>query len=139
MTNQDYGFGLKEKQKNDGIWVDYLDKFVRVCGLQGNLVVIGKLLETYFDRSMFFPYSTSRGTSLEDNYVLIDQGDPRTIRSEIISDMEVIPQEYFDKILNDNQKINEFKQKKLKLDNLETEIKIIELEQRLILLKNGKQ
>ncbi len=139
MTNQNYGFGLKEKQKNDGIWADYLDKFVRVCGPQGNLVVIGKLLETNFDRGMFFPYSTSRGTSLEDNYVLIDQGDPRTIRSEIISDMEVIPQDYFDKILNDNQKINEIKQKKLKLDNLETEIKIIELENRLELLKNGKQ
>ena len=135
MTSET-GYGLKEKQKNDGVWINYLEKLVRAFGPNGNLIVIGNLLETNFDRSSFFPYSSSRTTALEENYIFVNEGDPRTVRSEFILDMEIIPSEYLDKLLNDTKKLNDIKQNKIKIDDLETSIKLIELEQKLNLLKN---
>ena len=115
-------------QKTNRKWNIYHNKLVRVLNKDVNLIVYGVLIETKQDVSRFLPYTSYAGLFGEDRtYKWVNDGLPRSVKEEDISQMECVDKEYIDFMIEEGQKINKTIEDKKKIEGLELKLRLSEL------------
>ncbi len=84
-------------EANERIWREYIGNLVRVFDRYNSLIIYGVPISTDERLTRFLPYTSFRGLNSEDLiYEWINDGLPRSIRTETIFSMEVVPKSYVD-------------------------------------------
>ena len=116
--------------KNLGKWRQYKGNLVKVLDKDAGIIIYGVPIETGVRLTKFLPYTSYRGLFKEDYlFEWVNYGEPHSIVTDDISQMEVVPKTYVDDIIKSYGQQAKLNESKRRLEHISIDLELPKMEE----------